>query len=622
VSVCIFFSLYSVCLADTNEVDVWVEKAISLGLDKSRTWQVLGHYKPCATGWKSLISDTNFFLAPSGNENPRAELIATIHAWLNTSAAGYESGCACRFPARIFWLKNALNIPASQIPGSNCKNNLDIMRRIAPDEAVLIFPGAAFKGMGAMFGHTLIRFDSKDKPTLISYSISYSALAGSDNIFSYILKGLTGGYNGYYSLAPYYQKLHEYREMEDRDTWEYPLVLNPEEVKMMVLHSIELQNISSKYYFLDENCALQLLFIIEAGRPSLRLVEHYWNQPSFWVIPSDTVLFLWNEGLLKKPAFQPSLSRQIDFFAQHYGKPVIDEAKRLADAKDPNSITGAGGLSSDEMEIARELAAKIVQYQFTKLEISQNEFEDKYKALIQGSEARLPKTIPLVTPPQDGHPAERVEAAFGFLQSSPFLELGWRPAYHDWNDPPNGYPEQGKLNFLNMKFRYYPDQNEVKIQQIQIIEAGSLAPGNSIIKQTAWSFGSGVSQTYLRDYDEHLLFYTDGGVGKSYQVQNSGIIYWLTKASLLAGPGLDNKIDIGPEVEIGFSKVFRSTWQVNLSGTTAYYGISEKEFLEQANLGFAKFISARNTISLNADLSGISWNKGIPEVLIRWQFYF
>ena len=329
--VCMPFSfLRAAARAATNDIDGWIDKAISLGLDKSRTWQVLGHYKPHADGWKSLISDTNFFLAPSGNENPRAELAATIRAWLDTNTVGQPADCACRFPARICWLKSALNVPASRIPGSICKNDLDLMHRIAPHEAVLVFPSAAFKGMGAMFGHTLIRFDAMDKRPLISYSVSYAALSGNESIFAYVWKGLTGGFNGYYSLAPYYQKLHEYRDMEERDVWEYPLNLNPDEVNMMVLHSIELQNIATKYYFLDENCALNLLFIIEAGRPSLRLVEHYWNQPAFWVIPSDTVLFLWHEGILNQPEFEASLSRQIDFFAQHCRQPIIDEAKRLA----------------------------------------------------------------------------------------------------------------------------------------------------------------------------------------------------------------------------------------------------------------------------------------------------
>jgi hypothetical protein len=621
-SVCLFILLQAVCHADTNDIDIWTDKAITLGLDKSRTWQVLGHYKPHANGWKSLISDTNFFLASSGNENPKAELIATIHALLDTNAAGHEADCVCRFPARALWLRNALSIPASRMPCLACKNNSDLMLRIAPCEAVLVFPGAAFKGLGAMFGHTLIRFDAKDQSPLISYSVSYGLLSINDNLISYIVKGLTGGFNGYYTLAPYYQKLHEYKDMEERDIWEYPLDLNPDEVNMMVLHSIELQKISSKYYFLDENCALNLLFIIEAGRPSLKLVEHYWNQPAFWVIPSDTVLFLWNEGILKRPEFQSSLSRQIDFFTQHYRKPIIDEAKRMADAKDLSSVSGSGELTQDEMETARELAAKIVQYRFAKLEITQEEFHDQYDALVQGNRSLLPQTIPSATPPHEGHPADRYEVAMGMLDTRQFLELGWRPAYHDWNDPPEGYPDLGKLNLLDLKVRYYPNQDDFKLQQAEIIGAGSLSPENSITKQNAWSFSSGLSQIYLQDDDQHLLFYLNGGAGKSYQVQESGNIYWLMKGSVLAGPALRENVDIGPEVEAGYSCMFGPKWQINMSGTTAYYGISEKSSLEQVDFTCSRYFSTKNAVSLNIGLSGIGWNRGIPEFYIRWQHYF
>jgi hypothetical protein len=268
------------------------------------------------------------------------------------------------------------------------------------------------------------------------------------------------------------------------------------------------------------------------------------------------------------------------------------------------------------------LAAKIVQYRFSKLQITQEYFEDEYKALIQSNETHLPQTIPPTTPPDEGHPAERVEAAFGFLKSNQFLELGWRPAYHDWNDPPKGYPDQGTLNFLDINVRYYPNQEDLKIQQVNFIEAGSLSPGNSITKQTAWSFGSGISQTYLRDDNEHLLFYAEGGAGKSYRVQESGIVYWLMKGSILAGSGLNENADIGPEIETGFSRTFGSSWQINLSGTTAYYGISEKGFLDHINFSVLRYISARNAVSLNAELSEIGWNRGIPGILIRWQHYF
>ena len=583
---------------------------------------MLGHYKPHVNGWKSLISDTNFFLAPTGRINPRAELIATVHAWLDSTSEGRIADLACRFPARICWLKNALGIPDSRMPGPPCKKQSDLMQRIAPHEAVLVFPGAAFKGLGAMFGHTLIRFDAKEKRPLISYSVSFSALSEGNNLLSYIWKGLTGGFNGYYSLAPYYQKLHEYRDMEERDVWEYPLVLNPEEVNMMVLHSIELQSIASKYFFLDENCALNLLFIIEAGRPSLKLLEHYWEQSAFWVIPSDTILFLWSEGILKQPVVEVSASRQFDYLTQLYRPLVIEEAKRLADVGNGKFTTGASGLSPEEMELARELAAKIVQYRFSKLQMRQETFRDKYAELIQGNEDRLPKTTPAPTPPQEAHPSGRIETAFGYLNSDPFFELGWRPAYHDWDDSPQGYPDQGTLNFLDIRARYYPNHDDLRLQQLKIIEGSSLSPSNPITEQTAWSFSSGLSQTYLRDYNEHLLFYLDGGAGKSFRVEESGMMYCLIKGSLLFGSGLNKNVDIGPEVEIGLSRSLGQNCQINLAGTTAYYCVSEKGFTGDAKVSLIRFISRKNAVSLNAVFSGVGWNRGLSETLIRWQYYF
>ena len=487
---------------------------------------------------------------------------------------------------------------------------------------MLVFPGAAFKGLGAMFGHTLIRFDAQNKQPLISYSVSYSALSGGDNLLAYIWKGLTGGFNGYYSLAAYYQKMHEYRDMEERDVWEYPLTLDPGEVNMMVLHAIELQNIASRYYFLDENCALNLLFLIEAGRPSLQLVEHYWQQSEFWVIPSDTVMYLWREGVLKNPHFERSLSSQIDFYSHYYRQPVIAEALHLADRNNSNTVAASPALSRAEQQAARELAAKIVQYRFSKLQLPQEVFSDKYNALAKGNESILSKELPLPPPPHEGHPAQRLTAASGFLASRPFIELGWRPAYHDWNDPPAGYPDQGTLNFLDLTTRYYSAQNAFELQHFSLIQAGSLSPENAVTKQMAWSFGSGLAQTYLPDDDRHLLYYLDGGAGKSYRVKSSCLVYWLVKGSLLAGSGLSASVDLGPEFEVGFSRSLGSRWQMHLSATAAYYGISSDGFLEDAKFSLTRLISNRNAVSLQAGVSGAGWQHGLPEVLIRWQHYF
>jgi len=124
-----------------------------------------------------------------------------------------------------------------------------------------------------MFGHTLLRIDGKSKSNLISYAVNYSANTTDTNGFIYAWKGLTGRYKGYYSLMPYYLKVKEYNELEHRDMWEYRLKLTEAEVKKMLNHTWELNNIHSPYYFIDENCSYSLLFLIESARPDLHLIE-------------------------------------------------------------------------------------------------------------------------------------------------------------------------------------------------------------------------------------------------------------------------------------------------------------------------------------------------------------
>ena len=147
--------------------------------------------------------------------------------------------------------------------------------------------------------------------------------------------------------------------MEERDIWEYRLKLNPEEVHMMALHALELRDIPSDYYFLDENCSLNILFLIEAARPSLHLVEHYWDNATFWVIPSDTVGYLWSIGVLQKPEYRPSLARQINFLSKEADPSVITEAARLVDHQKPDGNLGLKDPTSSEEANSRELAAKV-----------------------------------------------------------------------------------------------------------------------------------------------------------------------------------------------------------------------------------------------------------------------
>jgi len=55
-------------------------RADELQLHEEKYWRLLLHFRPSPFGARSQIDDPDFFLAPDGPTNPRAELHATLEA--------------------------------------------------------------------------------------------------------------------------------------------------------------------------------------------------------------------------------------------------------------------------------------------------------------------------------------------------------------------------------------------------------------------------------------------------------------------------------------------------------------------------------------------------------------
>ena len=290
-----------------------------MNLHRDRYWDVLLHYKRAGSGKKSLVDDPRFFLAPDGKTNPAAELEATIRGFFREDEAG-DDHPRCRFAARYAWLKERLDIDESRLPPAACKKLDEALALINPKSAVLIFPAAHGNGPASMFGHTLLRIDSSFKSDLLSYAVNYAAFADDTNGLLYAFKGTFGYYKGFYSILPYYEKVKEYSDMDHRDIWEYTLNLSEEETRRMVLHTWELQGIYSDYYYFDENCSYNLLFLIEAGRPSVDMTGSLRDRTRFWVIPSDTIRAVMDSGLVVGAKYRPSQATRIRTIASRHDK--------------------------------------------------------------------------------------------------------------------------------------------------------------------------------------------------------------------------------------------------------------------------------------------------------------
>ncbi|WP_413700811.1 DUF4105 domain-containing protein [Psychromonas sp. KJ10-10] len=278
-------------------------------------WLQLGHYREAIlTDWKSEIDSEAFFLDERGKVDPYAELQATVNAFngIGLTIQAREQ-IICRFPARYKWLKNKIENNWLDI---NCPEFEKWQSVINPKGITLVFPTAFMNNPSSMFGHTLLRIDTKNQTRnkeLVAFAVNFAAQPDvQDNATTYAFKGLVGQYPGYFSLMPYYKKVREYNDLESRDIWEYKLNLTSEEVYLVLLHLWELQNARFDYYFIDENCSYQLLALLQLARENLDLTSAF----NLHVIPSDTVATLRDNELLQEPNYRPAFGTKLFHYSR------------------------------------------------------------------------------------------------------------------------------------------------------------------------------------------------------------------------------------------------------------------------------------------------------------------
>ena len=158
------------------------------------------------------------------------------------------------------------------IPDRPCPRFEAWMAAIDPARVTLIFPAAYLNNPSSMFGHTLIRIDPAqrpDAPPLNATTVHFAADHQGESGALFAIKGLAGGYRGYFSVLRYYEKVTQYSDIENRDIWEYELDIasgeNPPDDG--ALWEVDMQPID--YYFLSTNCSFVLLSL--AQRRAARL---------------------------------------------------------------------------------------------------------------------------------------------------------------------------------------------------------------------------------------------------------------------------------------------------------------------------------------------------------------
>src|SRR3989338_4713419 len=550
--ICAFCIPASAISEDNSHLNELLKKAEEKRLSADRYWQVLLHYKPATTCFESLIDDSQFFLSPEGKTNPKAELEATIIALFQSDKKGDEHP-KCRFIARYEWLKTEISFNELLFSNITCKEYNKIAEIIQPKSVVFVFPASYMNNPASMFGHTLIMIDSSHESKLLSYAANYAAYVEDDIGFLYAFRGIFGFYKGYFKVFPYYERVKEYNDTEQRDMWEYNLNLTEKEVDRMFKHLWELKDIYSYYYFFDENCSYNLLFLLEAARPSLQLTDNI--KP--WVIPVDTIRIVKDSGVTENIKFRPAKATKIRHIAslleenhqklalkianqalepenihsdetytnlrskEDYENPPVSPFSKWGLQYPPFSKGGQEGFEykspndTDKIKIL-DLATETVQYKYNNRELTQDAYSKLFLAILRersklGAPEESSYNTQIPTPPEDGHLSNRLSLGLGIQDDILFQEIQLRPAYHSLTDPDQGYVEGSQIVFADTTLRYYND-GRIRLESFDMIDISSFSPRSNFFQPLSWKIKTGFSRKTYHD-EKHLIYQVNPGFG-------------------------------------------------------------------------------------------------------------
>jgi len=516
-------------------------------------WLTLIHYQPArfGGGYISQADDPAFFLSEDGKTSPKAELEATLEA-IQQSGDGNDHA-QCRFPARDAWLREQLDLPAK---AADCPDYRGWMTTLNTESVTLVFAASYLNSPSSMFGHTFLRLDppQEDEKTnlLLANTISYAAdAAAHDSELLFAYRGIFGGYPGITSVQPYYEKIRLYSDIEYRDLWEYKLNLNQQEVDFMLAHAWEIRDHNFDYYFFDENCAYRLLALIDIARPGTDLL----GEVRTHAIPSDTVRWVVDKDLVKEVHYRASAATSVA-----HSLAALPKSHQTLAAAMANGYVEPGSdevLALPPRERARVLDAT---YDYVRYQSEADDWPREIAAPLSHNllreRSKIDGVAPLEKPPEplvrddQGHDTFRVSLGAGQLAHREFVQLTFRPAYHDILDPPAGYRSGAQLQFLRLDARYYTDNDELQLEQLIGVEIRSLSPRNAFFSPLSWQVGFGGRRTDTGN-KRALTPYLEGGAGGSWRLGRQTRAFAIATADLEIDGDLRRGYDAAPGVDIG-----------------------------------------------------------------------
>ncbi len=579
-----------------------IDQAEQEKLADRREWHLLLHYrKGIFGGYESEQDDPGFFLSSKGKTDPPAELAATLTQLFSTELVGRSRQPAqCAFIARYHWLKEQLKFDPTRLVPLTCERFDRWYEDFEVQSISLIFPSAFLNNPASMFGHTLFRVDQKgqtEQTRILAYTINYAADVPRGAGLAYPIRGIFGSYKGYFSTIPYYLKVQQYRDIENRDIWEYRLNLTDNQLRRFLMHAWELGNAYFDYFFFKENCSYHLLALLDYADPDLHLTDEF----MFWTVPADTVrLIVSKPGLVSHITYRPSRSTVIKRKREALPPGERDLAHRIT--QDLGELTSPTftRLVPAKQAFVLDLASDYLRYRIETTDSHKPEWKERNRAVLTArSQLRIPSeefTVrPFARQPELGHKMLQAAIGGGWRNNDTFEEATFRGGYHNLLDPEVGYTPDAQIEMASITVRHYNRADQTRVERATLLNLLSLSPMDSVFHAPSWKLN--ISMNTIRHNDCQLCSngFFNGGIGgaKEFRLLKREVLFAFAEAEANVSKAYDEMHRVGGGATIGMLADMTERWKLMATGSYLRFPLGDKSD------DFRWYVGSRVTLARN-----------------------
>ena len=576
-------------LASENDSASYIEQAIQKGLDQHPVWHKLLHYDSLSR--KTEVLTEGFYLSDTKSFDPKEELSATIKAYFSNSEDYIDGKAQCTYPARFLWLSQYIDLPGYQFRNSSC---VKLEKWAQFDEVTSIsavMVSGYFGNPASTFGHSLLKFNSKNEQRFLDLTFNYGALVPEDeSILVYIMKGLFGGYQSGFSDGYFYSQDMVYSRTEFRDMWDYELQLSDYERHLIMAHLWEVSGKKFRYYFLTENCAFkigEILALVEQD-DTLTKNANLWYAPVELFNRIEKVDEKRENAYIKNIEFVPSFERKLN--AQIAELSVLERAG-LTYWVEHHQFDGETQLSPQSK--IRILNTLIAYYEFKHIANPEQKSFKELKRKVLVARLTLPSAkiepieIESLPSPIETSPPMRFGVGGLLNEDYSYVAMSWSPFFY--NSTGMNSLQGGELVVFDLMVRM--DQQSAELEHLDLMRVRKM-PSFGYGLTGGFDFGWNVQLSYDRNLTDELAPKIKGGLFDG--IKHSHSLY-LIGTDIQAQPNEEGDWFIEPYLSWHYSqKKFQSRMTLGAS-----YDIEAENAAQNHELDMSYFFSTKFAINLN-----------------------